>query len=321
LKTKELFQDLQNGNRRALAKAITLIESSKKEDKDAARELMSLVIPNSGKSKRVAISGIPGVGKSSFIETFGNKLIEDGNRVAVLAIDPSSPISGGSILGDKTRMETLSQKSEAFIRPSPTSGSLGGVANKTRETILLCEAAGFNFIILETVGVGQSEYMAASMVDFFMVLMVPNAGDEIQGIKKGIIELADLLVINKADGDTLALAENAKTQYENALNIVKRDSSWNTSVLTCSALFNKGLDEIYNSINNFYNKCSKEITEKRKSQNLKWLQALFDEKLKDKLENSSTIKSQYDKIKKEVSKEKISPESGAEKMINLLFKD
>ena len=204
------LQALLDGNRRALAKAITLVESKLETHREQAQGVLEQVLPHSGNSIRIGISGVPGVGKSTFIEAFGLYLISLGKRVAVLAVDPSSPIAGGSILGDKTRMEELSRRAEAFIRPSPAAGNLGGVAQKTRETMLLCEAAGYDVILVETVGVGQSEYQVAGMVDFFMVLMLPGGGDELQGIKKGILELADALVINKADGDSEKLAKRSQ---------------------------------------------------------------------------------------------------------------
>ncbi len=206
-------QAILDGNRRALAKAITLVESHLPEHIEQAQALLDQVLPHTGNSLRIGISGVPGVGKSTFIEAFGLYLISQGKKVAVLAVDPSSPLAGGSILGDKTRMEHLARDERAFIRPSPTSGSLGGVANKTRESILLVEAAGYDVVLVETVGVGQSEYEVAGMVDFFTVLMLPNAGDELQGIKKGILELADALLINKADGDSVNLAEKTKRHY------------------------------------------------------------------------------------------------------------
>ncbi|MFZ5603690.1 MAG: methylmalonyl Co-A mutase-associated GTPase MeaB, partial [Pseudomonadota bacterium] len=211
---------LLQGNRRALAKAITLTESKLDSHRQEAQQLLESLLPHTGNSIRIGITGIPGVGKSTFIEAFGLHLIRAGKKVAVLAVDPSSPITGGSILGDKTRMEVLSQQENAFIRPSPSGGALGGVAQKTRESMLLCEAAGYDVILVETVGVGQSEYEVASMVDFFLVLMLPNAGDELQGIKKGILELADAIVINKADGAARAMADQARHHYNNALSIL-----------------------------------------------------------------------------------------------------
>src|SRR5690554_5541424 len=233
---------LLSGNRRALAKAITLIESKRDVDRAKSQELLERILPHSGKSIRVGISGVPGVGKSTFIESFGLYLLSQGKKLAVLAVDPSSPIAGGSILGDKTRMEYLSREENAFIRPSPSEGALGGVALKTRETMLLCEAAGYDVILVETVGVGQSEYEVASMVDFFLVLMLPNAGDELQGIKKGIMELADALVINKADGESMNYAEQTRRHYQNALHLLRHTSFWTPQVLTCSALKNENIE-------------------------------------------------------------------------------
>jgi LAO/AO transport system kinase len=227
---------LMAGNRRALAKAITLVESTRSEDREAAQKLLEAALPHTGRSMRIGISGVPGVGKSTFIEALGMYLIERGHRVAVLAVDPSSTVHGGSILGDKTRMELLSQRTEAFIRPSPSSGSLGGVAEHTREALLLCEAAGYDIIIVETVGVGQSETAVAGMTDAFVLLQLPNAGDELQAIKKGIMELADLVVFNKADIDPTA-AQMAAAQMRSALSMLRSASAnWQPPVLTLSAL-------------------------------------------------------------------------------------
>src|SRR6185369_13428148 len=234
---------LKQGNRRALAKAITLIESKLDRDRQQAQQVLEALLPHTGNSIRVGITGIPGVGKSTFIETFGLYLLSLGKKVAVLAVDPSSPIAGGSILGDKTRMEELSRRDNAFIRPSPSEGTLGGVAQHTRETMLLCEAAGYDVILVETVGVGQSEYEVAGMVDFFMVLMLPNAGDELQGIKRGIMELADALVINKADGEYTAQAARTRHHYQNALNMFSHTGFWLPRVLMCSALEHRGIAE------------------------------------------------------------------------------
>src|SRR5512145_2668124 len=213
-------------DRRALAKAITLVESTRADHQESAQRLLEVLLPRTGTAARVGVSGVPGVGKSTFIEAFGLYLIGLGKRVAVLAVDPSSARSGGSILGDKTRMPRLSATPEAFIRPSPSGGSLGGVARRTREAMLLCEAAGYDVVIVETVGVGQSEYAVASMVDFFLVLMLAGAGDELQGIKKGILELADALAINKADGDNVARAERAAAEYRGALRLFRHTAEW-----------------------------------------------------------------------------------------------
>ena len=242
---------LVEGDRLALAKAITLIESSRSDHRAAAQELLGRLLPKTGHSIRIGISGVPGVGKSTFIERFGLLLLSLGKRVAVLAVDPSSPVAGGSILGDKTRMEVLSRSSDAFIRPSPAGRTLGGVAQRTRETLLLCEAAGFDVILVETVGVGQSEHQVAGMVDFFMLLMLPGGGDELQGIKKGILELADALVINKADGDSKALAAQAQQHYQNALHLLSNPSFWTPKVVTCSALEDQGIDSIWTMITDF----------------------------------------------------------------------
>lgn len=323
MEVKELFQKIQMGDRRALAKGITLVESSKPEDRKLAQELLKLVMPNSGNSQRIGISGIPGVGKSSFIEVLGKELISKGKKVAVLAVDPTSPVSGGSILGDKTRMEELSQDARAFIRPSPTSGSLGGVGQKTRESMFLCEAAGYDMILVETVGVGQSEYEVASMVDLFMVLMVPNAGDELQGIKKGIIELADILVINKADGDTKILAENAKTQYENALHIIKKDTVWDAKVLTCSSLEKNGFEEIQRTITDYFQTLKKDnvIETKRKKQNASWLKSLFNSTLNVYISGEKELEKKFKTLEEKVLNSKISPQEAADKMVQLLIKD
>lgn len=319
---KDLAKKIENGERRALAKAITLIESTKAEDQSQGQDLLTKLLPKSGKSLRLGISGIPGVGKSSFIEVLGLELIKKGHKVAVLAIDPSSPVSGGSILGDKTRMEELSQSHSAFIRPSPTTGNIGGVAAKTRETIFLCEAAGYDIIIIETVGVGQSEYEVKSMVDLFMVLMVPNAGDELQGIKKGIIELADLLIINKADGETKVLAENAKTTYQNALNIIRKEKFWQPMVLTSSSLLKEGFDEILKVLKQFESDATKShyLTENRQDQTKHWLFKQFQNELLNKVKNDQIINNLYQEIENKVISGSLSVREGSQKMIEALFK-
>ena len=274
---------IQSGDRRALSQAITLVESSKKDHRLQAEELLSKIHIGKRDTKRIAISGVPGVGKSTFIETLGEMLIAKGHKVAVLAIDPTSPKSGGSILGDKTRMEKLSQNQKAFIRPSPTKTTLGGVASKTRETIFLCEEAGYDIILIETVGVGQSEHLVSSMVDMFIVLMLPGAGDELQGIKRGILELADTAIVNKADGDNKISAELAAKQYENAFHIIGRDSFWQQNVMTCSALKNEGMEDVIKNIENYFVesiKC-KNFLEQRSEQLVTW----FDLDFKQKIEN------------------------------------
>lgn len=247
-----LSNEILKGNITALSKAITLVESIHPKHREPAEEIVEKCVPYSGKSIRIGITGVPGVGKSTFIETFGTYITSLGHKLAVLAIDPSSQISGGSILGDKTRMEQLSANPKAFIRPSPSGNSLGGVARKTRESLILCEAAGFDVVFIETVGVGQSETTVHSMVDFFLLLMLAGAGDELQGIKRGIMELADTIIINKAEGENLKKAELAKRQYQNALHLFPpSDSGWYPKVLLASALKNIGVEEIWNTIENY----------------------------------------------------------------------
>ena len=265
---------LRQGNRRALAKAITLIESHNPAHRRAADELLEAIMPLTGKAFRLGISGVPGVGKSTFIENFGLAAVEQGRRVAVLAVDPSSPVNGGSILGDKTRMEQLSRVEGAYIRPSPAGESLGGVAQRTREAILLCEAAGYDQVWVETVGVGQSEHEVANMTDAFLVLMQPGAGDELQGIKKGILELADLIVVNKADGEAKQLAEFSRRHYQNALNLLTHTGFWTPQVLSISALKKDGLNELQGLINQYRSEGHDAILERRKTQNLAWFERL-----------------------------------------------
>lgn len=284
------LQKLLAGDRRTLAKAITLIESTKEDDQVRSQELLNKVLTGSKKSFRLGITGSPGVGKSTFIENFGQYLISHNHKVAVLAIDPSSPTSGGSILGDKTRMEKLSNDPNAFIRPTPSNGTLGGVAQKTREAILLCEAAGFDFIIIETVGVGQSEFEVANMVDFFMILMLPNSGDELQGIKKGILELADAIVVNKADGDSENLAIKSQAQFQSALELFRHNPLWKTKVSSCSALTNKNIDQIYSMLNEFQQNVGEEyILKNRNKQNKDWFTNLVSELIKYKLNSDKKL--------------------------------
>ncbi|MFO7566392.1 MAG: methylmalonyl Co-A mutase-associated GTPase MeaB [Enhygromyxa sp.] len=245
----ELAAGVLAGDRAALGRAITLVESTRAEDRERARELLSRLLPSTGGALRVGITGVPGVGKSTFIEGLGKRLTAQGTRLAVLAVDPSSTRSGGSILGDKTRMQELAHDPLAFVRPSPSRGSLGGVARRTREVILLCEAAGYELVFVETVGVGQSETMVAGMVDFFLVLMLPGAGDELQGIKRGILELADMVAVNKADGDNVQAANRARVDYARALRLMPRKSAhWSVPVVTCSGLRGAGLDELWGEV-------------------------------------------------------------------------
>ncbi len=271
---KALADGVRAGHRRAAARAITLIESTKREHRAMAEELISDILPDTGNSVRVGVSGVPGVGKSTFIESFGLHVVGNGHRVAVLAVDPSSPRTGGSILGDKTRMEELSRHPNAFIRPSPSGNTLGGVARRTREAMLVCEAAGYDVVLVETVGVGQSETAVANMTDLFMLLLAPGTGDELQGIKKGIVELADIVVVNKADGDLALAADRVKRDYTNALHLLRPASpNWIPPVLKCSALALEGLGEIWEAVEKFQTVLgeSGEVKDKRAHQALSWM--------------------------------------------------
>lgn len=249
LSQEEYAKGILSGNRVILGQAITLVESTLESDQKLASDLVQEVLTHTGKSVRIGITGVPGVGKSTFIEAFGKMLLDQGKKVAVLAVDPSSQLTKGSILGDKTRMENLSQDKRAFIRPSPAGSTLGGVSSKTREAMLLCEAAGFDVLLIETVGVGQSETAVKSMVDFFLLLMLPGAGDELQGIKKGIMEMADAVVIHKADGDNFEAAQKAKSAYQNALHLFQEgEKNWSPKVLLASSLSGLGLDPVWSMI-------------------------------------------------------------------------
>lgn len=311
---------LLEGNRRDLAKAITLVESKRDQDRDSAQLLLEEILPHSGNSIRIGITGVPGVGKSTFIESFGLYLISQGKKVAVLAVDPSSPIAGGSILGDKTRMELLSREQDAFIRPSPSEGALGGVALKTREAMLLCEAAGYDVIIVETVGVGQSEYEVASMVDTFLVLMMPNAGDELQGIKKGIMELADALVINKCDGESVNLAAKTRSQYQSAVNLLHYTSFWTPRVMTCSAIENQGVDEVWGMVVDYYYMALDHgsFNEKRAKQNIEWMRRLMHEMVDLRINSQPEIKTLFPQLEAQVTHGTTTPFNAAKRIVDLL---
>lgn len=273
------------GDRVVLGKTITLIESLKADHHRKALAVMEGLLPHTGKSVRIGITGVPGAGKSTFIEAIGSLLTERGHRIAVLAIDPSSRISSGSIMGDKTRMETLSVNPDAFIRPSPSAGSLGGVARKTREAMLVCEAAGFDVVFVETVGVGQSETMVHSMVDFFLLLMIAGAGDSLQGIKRGIMELADTVVINKADGDNVLAADRARNEYEHALHLMKPvEADWSPPVLTCSSVTRAGIDDVWNTVRNYHERMTENgvLEKKRRRQALAWMHESVRQALQDR---------------------------------------
>jgi len=297
-------QGVQECNRRVLAKTITLIESSLPAHQELARTIIDLLLPYTGKAVRLGITGVPGVGKSTFVESLGTMLVKKGHRVAVLAVDPSSKRSGGSVLADKTRMEKLAIEEKAFIRPSPSRGTLGGVARKTRETMIVCEAAGFDVMIVETVGVGQSETTVASMVDFFLVLMIAGAGDELQGIKKGVLELADAVAVNKADGDNVKKAEFARKQYETALHFLAPSSlNWTPPVLTCSALEMIDIGLIWEMVLDHRKKfmTTGELEANRRKQAVDWMWSLVKEGLKEQFYKNAEIKKMLPGILKDVA--------------------
>ncbi len=312
---------IREGNRRALAKTITLIESSLSAHQAQAQEILDRLLPFTGKAVRLGITGVPGVGKSTFTESLGMMLVESGRRVAVLAVDPSSTRSGGSILADKTRMERLSVDERAFIRPSPSGGTLGGVARKTRETMLVCEAAGFDVIIVETVGVGQSETTVASMVDFFLVLMLAGAGDELQGIKKGVLELADTVAINKADGDNVEKARRARKDYENALHLLKPASpNWTPPVLTCSARDMNGIGEIWEVVLRHRDVMTQsgELMQNRRQQALSWMWSLVEEGLKDRFHHHPEVQRRLPGLMRQVEDGTLASTAAAGRLLGIL---
>jgi len=321
-KIEQLASGVIEGKLRPLSRAITLIESRNPEHYPDASALLEKILPETGKAIRVGISGVPGVGKSTFIESFGKVLTGKGLKVAVLAVDPSSQITGGSILGDKTRMEELARDENAFIRPSPSGDTLGGVAKKTRETMLLCEAAGYDVILVETVGVGQSETTVASMVDFFMLLQLANAGDELQGIKKGVMEIADAIIINKAEGENRQRAEVAAGQYVNALHILRpKSKNWQVPVKLCSALYHEGIAEIWEMIQDYREKLTKsgEFQEKRKNQSVDWFWTLLMDDLKEVFLSDKNVQGMFSQIQQAVV-EGVTPPGAASKRLIELFK-
>jgi LAO/AO transport system kinase len=314
---ENLKEGLLQGDRLSLSKAITLIESTKTEDRKKADQLLDSIIKNTGNSIRIGISGVPGVGKSTFIEAFGLYVLQQNKKVAVLAVDPSSSTAKGSILGDKTRMQELSANKNAFIRPSPSSGNLGGVARKTRESILLCEAAGYDIILVETVGVGQSEITVSGMVDFFLLLMIAGAGDELQGIKRGIMEIADLVLVNKADGDNLPRAKAARQDYGRALHLFQaKESGWIPLALTCSSIENIGIKEVSQEIEKYQNhtKTNGYFASNRKRQALNWFKEMFSTSVQELLLEFSTINATYESCLEAVKKEKMTPGSALQKI-------
>lgn len=322
MEIKDLINGVLSSNRRHLAKAITLIESKKKSDKEKASQLLNEIMPYTGKSIRIGISGVPGAGKSTFIEAFGKYLIARGEKLAVLAVDPSSQISGGSILGDKTRMEELVKEENAFIRPSPSGDSLGGVARKTRESILLCEAAGYNYILVETVGVGQSEIAVANMVDLFTLIQLPNAGDELQGMKRGIMEIADIILINKSEGENRQKAEIAKRQIEFALHLTMSNNElWKTPVILVSALTGEGVKDYLEQIDQFINIMKRNglFYTKRGEQNISWMWSFIMDNLKDHFVSNTHVKELLSEYQSKVRNNEINPTIAAEALLKLFY--
>jgi LAO/AO transport system kinase len=318
---ERLKKDLRDGGRAALARAITLIESRRGDHQAAARELVQALLPDTGKAIRVGITGSPGVGKSTTIDMLGMFLIEQGQRVAVLAVDPSSARTGGSILGDKTRMARLSSSENAFIRPSPASGTLGGVAAKTREAMLLCEAAGFDVVLVETVGIGQSETAVCDMTDFFLALMLPGAGDELQGIKKGLVELADMIAINKADGDNVKRANLAAAEYRSALHILApRSEHWHPPVVTYSALTGTGIEPLWHKILDHRTamNASGEFAARRRHQQIKWMWSMLEQRMMSRLRSDPAIRAKVKKTEAEVADGRIAPAVAAEQIAEML---
>lgn len=316
--SKQFIQQITNGNISFLSKAITLVESNNQKHYQKASEILEGCLPHANKSIRIGITGVPGVGKSTFIEAFGKHLTKLNKKVAILAIDPTSSLNKGSILGDKTRMESLVNDKNAFIRPSPSGDSLGGVTRKTRESITLCEAAGFDYIIVETVGVGQSEVAVHGMVDFFLLLKLANAGDELQGIKRGIIEMADLIVINKADGDYKKQAELAKTEFKSALHLFPaKESGWTPEVTTSSALNNTGIENIYQILNTYLKLTKKNgyFYQQRNLQNKQWFYEAINNNLKNQFYKDEKVIESISKYLNKIEKGEINPFKAAQNLL------
>ncbi|MCQ3811771.1 MAG: methylmalonyl Co-A mutase-associated GTPase MeaB [Acidimicrobiia bacterium] len=307
-----------NADRTWLGRAVTLVESTRPEDRVAATELLNRLLPHTGGARRIGITGVPGVGKSTFIDALGTYLTSQGHRVAVLAVDPSSSVSGGSILGDKTRMPNLAIDDAAYIRPSPSSGSLGGVTRTTRETMTVVEAAGFDVVLVETVGVGQSETAVADMVDFFLVMMLPGAGDELQGIKKGVLELADALVVNKADGGNEIAAQRAVRDYRAALSLTApANPSWVPPVLAVSAIEGTGLDQVWEQIQAYYRVLtdSGELADRRADQQVRWMWAMVEDRLRDRLQASPEVADLTSHLEHQVSTGQTTPAAAADEVL------
>lgn len=305
-----MIDSIRGGDRATLARAITLVESKRHDHRERADRLVQTLLPQTGRAVRVGMTGMPGVGKSTTIDALGSYLTGIGHKVAVLAVDPSSTRTGGSILGDKTRMSRLATDPRAFIRPSPSSGTLGGVAAKTRESMLLCEAAGYDVVIVETVGIGQSETAVSDMTDFFLVLMLPGAGDELQGIKKGVIEFADMIAVNKADGDNLPRAKAAAAEYRAALHILTpRSANWSPPVVTYSALTGDGIAELWNCVRNHQDrlKACGEIAARRRQQQVKWMWAMLEDRVFSRLRSDPHLKARLPALEKAVANGDLSP--------------
>ena len=317
----DLGRGIRARERAVIARAITLIESRRSDHQKAARRLVQELLPLTGKAIRVGITGAPGVGKSTTIDALGTFLTSKGHKVAVLAVDPSSTRSGGSILADKTRMPRLSSDADAFVRPSPSSGTLGGVAAKTRESMLICEAAGYDVVLVETIGTGQSETIVADMTDFFLVLMLPGAGDELQGLKKGVIEIADMLAINKADGDNIKRAQAAAAEYRAALHILNpRSRTWSPPVVTYSALTGAGIAELWDSILDHRRRMtnSGEIDARRREQQVKWMWAMLEERVFARLKSNPALRAKLPRIEAAVAAGRMSPAIAVEEVASLL---
>lgn len=312
---QDYIDGFKNKDRTILARAITLVESSNPDHQKLAQELLKSLLPQTGSSRRIGISGTPGVGKSTFIETFGKILTSEKKSLAVLAVDPTSQVSGGSILGDKTRMNELAIDNLAFIRPSPSGETLGGVAKRTRESLLLCEAFGFDYVLVETVGVGQSETQVAQMVDLFVMLLQPGAGDDLQGIKRGILEMVDMVVVTKDDGDQEKIIQKAKHDYQQALHILRHEG-WHPPVLSCSSLTKKGFPEIRTTIDSYFTDQKKLIEEKRNKQGLNWMWQLVNDGLKE-IFQGKIGEQEVKKIEKEILEQKKSAPEAAQKLLQL----
>jgi LAO/AO transport system kinase len=316
-----LASGIRAGDRATLARAITLIESKRADHRTQAHKLVQELLPHTGKAVRLGLTGAPGAGKSTLIDALGSMLTAQGHKVAVLAVDPSSSRSGGSILGDKTRMARLAVDTNAFIRPSPSSGTLGGVAAKTRETMLLCEAAGFDVIVVETVGVGQSETAVADMTDFFLLLMVAGAGDELQGLKKGVVELADMIAVNKADDENVSRARAAASEFRSALNILApRSPNWQPPVVTCSAKTGDGIADLWAKVLAHRDKTSAsgELIDRRREQQVKWMWTLLEERMMAKLRGDPAVRAKLRQAEAAVAAGKLAPTLAVEEIAAML---